>query len=240
MGMTILSALGVTALVVAAYFAGKERLRRALAGGAAGIIAVIFIWSWLREGRAPAASSYGMGLFFAFASACIAAAADRLLATFASATGATVLVLWAVLAVPREGTAGCAGLSVVLHAAAFMAGYASLAAAAAAGGTSLRWKNKESDLAECARLAARVALAFLAGGAVLGAFLARAKWGEYWAWDVKEAASLVPLALVAASGAARAQTRAGRKLVLLAAAAAAAGYFALGFLPASNLSLHPG
>ncbi len=237
--MIALALAAVAALVVAAYFGGRERLRRALAGGAAAAVAAVFISFWARAGSPPA-GFYGTGILFAFAAACAALSSRRFLATFASAAGALALVLWAVLAGPPEGEAARATWRFIPHAAAFMAGYVFLLAAASAAGASFAWKKKERELAEDARLASHLALAFLAAGAVLGAFAARAAWGEYWTWDAQESAALVPLALVAASRIAGAHTPAGRKLLIVAGVAAAPGYFALGWLPASSTSLHPG
>lgn len=236
-----LTATAVAALVFAAYFAGKTRLRRVLAGVAAAALAAVFVWSWAREGRAPA-GFYGTGLLFAFASACTALFAGRPVARSASAGGALALVLWAAFARPPAEEPGCAGYLLLAHAASFMAGYALLLAAAVCAGASLarRYKKHERELTERARSASHLALAFLALGTVLGAFAARAAWGEYWTWNAKEAAILVPVALLAAARIAGARTSSGRKLVLVAAAAAALAYFAVGFFPASRTSPHPG
>lgn len=233
------AAAAIGALVVAAYFGGKERLRRALAGAAAAGVAFVFISRWVSGGSVPL-GPYGTGLLFVFASACAGALARRSVAAFASAAGAGALVLWAALTRAPEGQVPCAGSFLLLpHAAAFMAGYALLLAAAAAAGASFAWKKKERKLADAVRAPSQLSLAFLAAGTVIAAFAARAAWGEYWAWDAKEAAALAPVALLAAARIVGAHTPAGRKLLLAAAATAALAYFAVGFFPASKVSLHP-
>ncbi len=90
----------------------------------------------------------------------------------------------------------------VPHVLVYFVGYASLAVAAGAGllylirpssGVSLSRGDEQFrfDMVEIAEKLIRFGFVFLTLGLLMGAFWAKAAWGDYWTWDPKENWSLV-------------------------------------------------